>query len=205
MTKTLTYSGIAIVNLFVILLFVTSKSYAQLGMAVALYPIIAYLTLKLIPRTSPAKQFVNTNVTPAVTSTVVVPREKVDIVDIDKRTFLKMVGTAGISFFIFSLLGRRVEDLIFNKTQNSNTNSNIGLPPSPNNQGVSLPNDEYRISEIDDGVVSYYGFINKDGGWLIMREDTEENSFRYAKGTVGFSKNWSGRENLKYDYYHDLF
>lgn len=212
MTKTLSYTGVAIGALAVILLFVTSKSYFQLGAAIVLYPILAYLTLKLIPRTThgyatgvPTNQNVTAAFTPNAQASVVIPG-KVDIVDIEKRTFLKLVGTAGLSFFVFSLLGRKAEDLIFNRA------SSIGnqiLPPT-----TSTPSDgatpvvikeEYKISEIDDGIISYYGFVNKNGNWQIMREDSPGNSFRYARGESDFSKNWQNRENLRYDYYDSLF
>lgn len=216
MTKTLSYTGLIIAAFFVIVLFVTSKSYTQLYTAILLYPILTYIMLIVFPRSDQSdhtQQQSSHNIAEIVPEKsgknlkLAIPREKVEIVDIDKRTFLKLIGTAGISFFLFSILGRRAEDYIFSKTQG------LGLTPSQNSapnvsmspQGGSLPSDEYKISEIDDGMISFYGFINKNGNWLIMREDTQENSFRYAKGESGFSNNWGNRSNLKYDYYHNLF
>lgn len=210
MTKTLSYTGVAIGALVVILLFVTSKSYLQLGAAIILYPVFAYLTLKLIPRTevyvagtatpTPNIATAINPIAPNVQANVVLP-SKVDVVDIEKRTFLKLVGTAGLSFFVFSLLGRKAEDLIFNRTNNLSNQ----LLPNTTNDPKTVVTDEYKISEIDDGVVSYYGFVNKSGNWQIMREDTPGNSFRYARGETDFSKNWLNREKLQYDYYDSLF
>lgn len=210
MTKTLSYAGVAIGALIVILLFVTSKSYLQLGAAIVLYPIFAYLTLKLVPRQvevhaaapAPVIGIGTQGGIPNVSANVVMPG-KVDIVDIEKRTFLKLVGTAGLSFFIFSLLGRKAEDIIFNRS----TNISNQLLPNTNTTAdtTTVATDEYKISEIDDGVVSYYGFVNKKGNWQIMREDTPGNSFRYARGDTDFSKNWLNREKLQYDYYDSLF
>lgn len=221
MTRTLSYTGLAIVTIFVVMLFVTSKSYGQLYAAILLYPILTYLTLRVFPRveqeaviqtTQPIGSIIaeKTAAKESKNLNLAIPREKVEIVDIDKRTFLKLIGTAGASFFLFSILGRRAEDYIFNKTQGLN---NLNFLPSQNNtpnlsmspQGGSLPSDEYKISEIDDGIISFYGFVNKNGNWLIMREDTQENSFRYANGDSNFTKNWGGRTDLKYDYYHNLF
>lgn len=218
MTKTISYTGLIIVTLFVVMLFVTSKSYAQLYAAVLLYPVLTYVTLKVFPRVDQDEYIQPTEPTNNIAIKVpdkekrdlkvMVPREKVEIVDIDKRTFLKLIGTAGVSFFLFSLLGRRAEDYIFNKTQGlglstpqQSNEPSFGTSP----QGGALPSNEYKISEIDDGLISFYGFVNKNGNWLIMREDTQENSFRYAKGETGFSKFWSDRTSLKYDYYHNLF
>lgn len=217
MTKTISYTGLIIVTLFVVMLFVTSKSYTQLYAAILLYPVLTYVTLKVFPRVDQTEYFTTTEPTNTVAVKapekmtknlkVDVPREKVEIVDIDKRTFLKLIGTAGVSFFLFSLLGRRAEDYIFNKTQglglNLQQNSTPDLNMSP--QGGSLPGNEYKISEIDDGLVSFYGFVNKNGNWLIMKANTQENSFRYAKGETRFSKFWGNRISLKYDYYHNLF
>ncbi len=50
MNKTLTYAGFAAACLFVILLFVTAKSYTQLGLAIVIYPLVAYFALKIFPR-----------------------------------------------------------------------------------------------------------------------------------------------------------
>lgn len=207
MGKTLTYSGFAIASLFIILAFVTAKTYTQLAIAVILYPALAYFALKILPRkTRKAGAF--TIKIPARSAQKVeeVRREKVEVADIDKRTFLKLVGAAGLSFFIFSLLGRRVEALLFGKALESGITTSPGNPAGGEvDMTGSLPASGYRISEIDDNILSYYGFTNKDSAWLIMREDTQTNSFRYARGDSGFSRNWSKRENLKYDYYYKLF
>ncbi len=210
MSKELKYTAVVIISIFVVLLFITSKSYIQLFVAIATYPVVVYLILKVFPRVAyehieelkPSDQ--TAGIVALKTEDV---REKVDIADIDKRTLLKFIGTAGASFFIFSLLGRRAEDYIFNKTQNFASNPSLNVPSfNQPTQTNAQPPDEYKISEIDDnGVVSYYGFLNKSGGWMVMRENTQENSFRYSKGDSGFSINWGGRADLKYDYYHNLF
>ena len=203
MSKTLTYSGFVIASILMVLVFVTAKTYPQLTIAVVLYPLLAYFALKLFPRKNPKAPVFTTKI-PArsVQKVEEVKREKVDVADIDKRIFLKLVGTAGISFFLFSLLGRRVESLLFGRAIDSGTNS-IGTIPA--GQTESLPTEGYRITEVDDGVIAFYGFTNKDSSWLIMRGDTEAGSFRYVRGKSNFPGNWNSRENLKYDYYHNLF
>lgn len=204
MGKTLTYTGFAISSLLIILAFITAKTYTQLAIAILLYPMLAYFALRFFPRI--------THKAPAITIRIParpaqraeeVRRDKVDVADIDKRTFLKLIGAAGLSFFLFSLLGKRVEALLFGKAVESPTS-----PPGPAEGEVtdtSLPTSGYRITEIDDSIVAFYGFTNKEGAWFIMREDTDTGSFRYSKGDSGFSRNWSNRKNLKYDYYHNLF
>lgn len=198
MNKTLTYSGFTISALVVILVFLTAKTYTQLVIAVILYPLLAYFALKVLPRRS--------GDAPAITIKLPArPVRKVEqvnqgkvVADIDKRTFIKLIGATGISFFLFSLFGRRAESLLFGQNI-----SNFGSTPAEPAQSTQSMQG-YKITEIDDGLVSYYGFTTVSGGWMIMREDTETSSFRYAKGNSGFSNNWRGRENLKYDYFFNL-
>ncbi|HJY98369.1 MAG TPA: hypothetical protein VJ227_01500 [Patescibacteria group bacterium] len=208
MGKTLTYSGFLISAFLVIFAFVTAKTYTQLAIAVLLYPLIAFFALKLFPR--------KTNGVSNVTTAVQIsPRpypkaedtdnHRVEVADVDKRTFLKLIGAAGLSFFIFSLLGRRVETLLFGKAMQSRVDELGGAPSTETSPTTGSPTEGYRIAEIEDGVITYYGFTNKSGGWLIMKEVTDSSSFRYAKGESDFPGNWANRENLKYDYFYNLF
>jgi hypothetical protein len=189
-----------------IFIFVTAKTYTQLGIAVILYPLLAYFALKVLPRK-------NAN-TPAIT--IQIPsrpvqtaqggkHEKVEVADIDKRTFLKLIGSAGISFLLFSILGRRLDSLLFGGALNSGINTG-GTGAGNQAAQAAQPTEGFKISEIDDsGAISYYGFVNQDGGWLIMKQDSDTSSFRYVKGNLNFSGNWGIRETLKYDYYYKLF
>ena len=105
MKKILTYTGLTLAGVLLVVLFVTAKTYAQLGIAVALYPIIAFFALKTFPRKNNDKPLVTIHipkpVVPEVTKTVKVEGTGVEINDIDKRTFLKLIGATGISFFLF--------------------------------------------------------------------------------------------------------
>lgn len=57
----------------------------------------------------------------------------------------------------------------------------------------------YKISDIDDGNAQYdyFGFLDKDGNWYIMRQDVTSGAFRYAKGASGY--NWSNRASKTYN------
>lgn len=208
MTKTLTHSSLLIVSLLIIgALFVTSQNYSQLAIAVVLYSGLIFIGFKLFPHSIriqkkaaqtppelPQKQMEEASL----------KREPAYIADMDKRTFIKLIGATGISFFVFSLLGRRAESLIFGSPGDSRG------APQPNNSGNQAvaadlsPTAGYRISEIAEGDISYYGFIDTKGGWLVMRQDINESTFRYAKGTSSFPESWSNREKLQYDYYYNL-
>lgn len=108
MRKTLTYPGFAVATLAVIAVFVTAKSYAQLGLAVLLYPLLAYFAFIIFPR----KATVHTtkHEEPKV-SIEPEPKkepktEELVIKDIDRRAFLKFIGATGLSFFSLLSLGK---------------------------------------------------------------------------------------------------
>ena len=210
MRKTLTYSGFATASMAVAGTFLTSRTYTQLGIAVFLYPLLVYFAYRLFVRkTKKAPAIaVQLPVKPAKkveVETAKPQREGKGIMDIDKRDFLKMIGAAGVSFFLFSIFSKKSKPLFFG----NNAGSEIGtLEDSVGNKidpAERQPTDSYRISEIDDDFIAFYGFINKDGAWYIIKEDPDDGSFRYAKGELNFNNNWTDRENLKYDYFHNIF
>lgn len=205
MTKVLTYTSFILAAMLVVVAFVTARSYSQLAIAVVLYPALAYFALKLFPRGGTNTPFVTVEIHPKAQGGQgpQIPREQVDVADIDKRTFIKLVGATGASFFLFSLLGRRMETLLFERYLPT-IGTRAENSQEEKNSSQAIP-EGYKISEIDDNVISFYGFTNKQGAWLIMREDTNTNSFRYCRGTKDFKTNWDRREQLDYDYYHNLF
>lgn len=211
MKKTLAYIGFGLSVIVVIATFVTAKTYIQLVIAIIFYPLLAYFALKLFPRgnqiATAAPVMVSQPVAPTYNSPAPINfgDKKVEIVDIDKRTFLKLIGTAGITFFLFSILGRKVNELVFGQALQSQFGNSENLTNNQTVTNESQITEGYRISEIDDDIVSYYGFTNKEGNWLIMKEDSDNNTFRYAKGSSEFSKYWNSRKTLKYDYYYNLF
>jgi hypothetical protein len=211
MRKTITYSGFAAVSLAVVAAFMTAKTYTQLGIAVLLYPLIVYFAYRLFIRRT-RKVPVVTPVQPAVQPVETVKVEKVKakkegtgISDNDKRDFLKMIGAAGLSFFLFSIFNRRAEGLFFGKAAGSGITTLEDSTGKKINPAERQPTDNYLISEIDDNLIAFYGFTNKDGAWFILKEDPDEGSFRYIKGESNFSNNWTNRDNLNYDYYHNVF
>lgn len=190
--------------LIVSALFVTSQNYSQLALAIVLYPMLIFLGFKLFPQGIRIrnKTIQKPPELPQNKIGTAIPKDaSTHITDIDKRTMLKLIGATGASFFLFSLLGRRAENMFFAGTAGTvvNTQNNGGSQSGPS------PTDGYKISEIDEeGAFTFYGFTDKDGGWLIMREDTDELNYRYAKGSSDFPSNWTNRENIAYDYYHKI-
>jgi len=206
MKKIIFYLTFIASSFAIVWLFITSTTYIQLAVATLLYPPLAYFAFVIFPRNSRKKVVIQQ--APTVAATQVVTNQTVEpdsgnsgILDENKRDFLKMIGAAGISFFLYSIFARGSGPLFFGKSEDSASQKDGSGKISP----APSPTDGYQISEIDDSYVSYYGFTNHDGGWFIMKEDTDSGSFRYAKGSADFSGNWSSRENLEYDYYHNVF
>lgn len=217
MRKVLTYTSFSVLSLIVVLVFVTAKSYTQLGAAVLLYPVAAYFAYKLFVNKANkhseitlelpigAKTDLEQEEDMQENSIVGENLERVSVIDIEKRAFLKLVGATGLSFFLFSLINRRTGSLF---SRSGSSGETTLLDPSGNKitPAERQVTDGYKISEIDDlNIVSYYGFINKEGGWLIMKEDSDTGSFRYIKGDSEFPTYWSRREKLNYDYFHNTF
>jgi hypothetical protein len=215
MKKTITYAAFIIVAILIIVAFVSAKTYTQLAIDIIIYPLFVLIAYKIFVRgtilTLPVKDkpsFIESQIPPAKTAkkNEELQYARVEVADVDKRTFLKIIGTVGLSYFIFSILGQKVGSLFSGKALNSGIGQ-LGL--APQNESVTaggLTTEGYTISEIDDtSPITYYGFVNKDGAWFIMKEDVEGNTYRYAKGNSDFSNNWKGRDNLKYDYYFNLF
>lgn len=64
----------------------------------------------------------------------------------------------------------------------------------------------FNVSEVDTaGNVKYYGFLDPNGVWIIMREDTSTGTFRYATGGSGYAANWAGRSDLTYGLFSEVF
>lgn len=213
----ITYSGFAIAFIGVILAFITATTYTHLIIAILLYPLLIFFAYKIFPirsqnfdsgerLTQGRLQGLSYKVTKPIEIDDTVSKKQFSVNDIDKRSFLKLIGATGISFFLISIFGRKVESLLLNDQNLVQSPSFIGDMPVNKTSAVSTsPTDAYNISEIDEGAVSFYGFINKDGGWFIMKGDTDTGSFRYVKGDSDFPGNWNNRENLKYDYFHEVF
>lgn len=189
-------------------IFITATTYTQLGIAIVLYPLLAVFAYKVFTRRKSHRSAVQeptVTVKPQVATEKVKTQPKIVVDDIDKRTFLKLMGATGISFFLLSIFGRRVESLMFGGQNLTQTPAFTGNSEVDKPNPTASPTDGYNISEIDDNIISYYGFIKGDDSWFIMRGDTNTGSFRYIKGKSDLPANWQNRENLKYDYFSKVF
>jgi hypothetical protein len=124
--------------------------------------------------------------------------------DVDRRDFLKLVGTAGVLAFIFGIFSKKSVSF-FNNTPAITAASLIDPSGKKINPAQQSATDNYSISEIDDSTpTAYFGFINEHGQWYIMKEDAS-GAFRYVKGDSNFESNWVVRDGLNYDYFNNVF
>lgn len=216
MRKFLTYYSLIMVAFATIFVFMSVTAYSQLVVPILLFPLLAYFAFEVFPSHSEEKAYVSQDLSatkPAssglannIESGTIEPKvENEGIANFDKRAFLKIVGAAGISLFLYSILIKRGEIPFFSKALGSGA---VTLQDSEGNKidpAEKQPTDGYSITEIDDSIISYFGFTNKDGAWFIMREDTDNGSFRYTSGKKNFSSGWDKRENLTYDYFNNVF
>ena len=75
---------------------------------------------------------------------------------------------------------------------------------------MANPTEFYKIADIDDngpGNISYYGAIDVNGNWYILKEDrsVSPNTYRYAVGTSDYPTNFNNRALLSYGYFYDKF
>ena len=215
MKKTLTYSGFALTGLVEVFAFVTANTYLQLGIAIVFYPLLVFFAYKIfinkkrkVPAVTTQTSSPESVVVPekeVEVETAEVEKEGISIADVDKRLFLKLIGAAGLSYFVFSIFNRRSEALFFGRAAGSGITALEDSTGKKIDPAERQPTDSYIISEIDDNLIAFYGFTNKEGAWFIMKEDPDNGSFRYTKGDSNFPGGWTGRSDLKYDYYHNVF
>src|SRR3990167_10191345 len=162
MTKSIvTYSSLVFACLVVVVAFVTATTYTQLAVAAILYPILIFFAYKVLPLrimvwdSKKAEPEVEEKVQ-AHEKSDQTESETTGISDINKRAFLKLIGATGLSFFLISIFGRRVESLLFGQNLVQIPTSVGNLPGSTNIASTASPTQEYTISEIDDNIVGYY-------------------------------------------------
>lgn len=221
MKKILIYYSFIIVTLMVVVGFVTATNYIQLATAVVFFPLFAYFAVRVFPQRSRAINL------PKEAVAIVEPigaktPEKLDKetiklkkegVDVDRRMFLKLIGSAGLSLFFFSMFTKRAEAAFFGSVPGPGTVSIKDTAGNKIDPSEKQPTDGYRINQVDetsDPPYSYYGFSNKTGAWFIMRETTsgvDEGQYRYRKGSSDFPTGWSNRTTSPgtYDYFDNIF
>jgi hypothetical protein len=185
--------------------FLSAMNLPQFISALIFSPMAVYFLLLVRPRQKAAFPLPIIKKAAAEVQAVESLAQPSDTVDTDRRNFLKLIGSAGILAVILGLFSKRsgIPSFLGNADNGEpltlrNASGNV-IDPAENS-----PTSGYNISQIDDSTPAYFGFVNKDGAWFIMREG-EDNAFRYAKGTNSFTTNWESRAKLNYDYFDKVY
>jgi hypothetical protein len=229
MKKLIIYYNFIAVTTLILAGFSTAESVPQLLSATIFYPIFAYFALLIIPKRGKAIQLpkkvkmkkkkpkmVKSMATKGAL-TEVEPEELKEIktpgkrkYDFDRRSFIKLIGSGGVAVFIFSVFGlKRAQAAFFGSVPGPGI---VGVKDSSGTRidpAIKHPTDGYRVAELDDTsdpTYSYYGFIDKDGAWFIMREEST-GTYEYTAGSSGFAAAWALRDDpgTTYQYYDAVF
>jgi hypothetical protein len=214
MKRLLIYYSFIIVSLIVVVGFISSTNYIQLIAAALFFPLFVYFASRVFPRKIRAIHLPKEPVIVIQSADKKLPQKidpeitklKKEGVDIDRRMFLKLIGSAGLSLFLFSLFTKRAEAAFFGSAPGPGV---VALKDSSGNKidpAERQPTDGYKITDIDDSSPAYYGFVNKNGAWFIQREGVS-GDYRYIRGSSNYSTNWTNRTSpsLTYDYFDNVF
>ena len=192
----------------------SAKTSSQLLNSFIYLPLIFYFGLRLL-RSTPTRKASRPSEKTTVDSAQALVRAKsiaaidpepvAGVPDNNKRIFLKLMGSAGISLVLMALFTKKAQASFFGSSP-----VGPGVVGVKDIAGVRIdpaekkPTDGYAITDIDDaGTPAYYGFVKKTGAWYILKNTS--GAFLYAKGASGYSANWTGRAALTYDYFNTVF
>lgn len=203
--------------------FVSARSIGQLGSALLFLPLCLYFLRLVLPRKisnpkshkKPSTGFVELNVTKQkeelpklelIEGEEIPPKKERGEFDLDRRMFLKLIGSAGITIFLFSIFTKKAEAAFFGSVPGPGTvavKDSLGAAIDP---AIKQPTDGYTLAQIDDALtVIYYGYLDKTGNWYILKEDVSASTYRYFKGASSFTTNWTNRASLAYDFFDVIF
>lgn len=198
--RLLIYYCFIVTTTLVVVSFLSANTLPQWAASSLFSPLVIYFFLLIWPRRSQIPPLVQIFEQPV--KAAVHPKKNLDE---DRRDFLKLIGTAGVSIFLYNLFLRRNATPLFGTA--TSPSSPLALKNTQGeviNPAEKSPTQGYYISQIDDSTISYFGFINNLGQWFIMRQDAD-NAYRYCRGDKDFTTNWAGRAKLTYDYFDNVF
>ena len=129
-------------------------------------------------------------------------------IDESKRKFLKIAAGTSLATAIMMFVNRKsVGAAFFGSVPGPGTVAVKDIKGNKVDPAQRQPLDGYNISDIDDGgIIRYFGFINKDGGWYVLQEDTLNNTIRYRVGDTGYVAAWGARTTgAPYGLFNDVF
>ncbi len=204
--KLLLYYNFILVTIMAVMGFAGASSIPQFLSAILFLPLAFYFWRLVWPKRS-KKLAIPPEVIPAVLEVKAeetkIPKGKIQTLkhyDLDRRKFIKLIGSAGLTVFLFSIFTRKAQAAFFGSVPGPGTVALKNTAGTQIDPAEKHPTDGYKIARVDDSTPAYYGFLNKDGAWFIMREESS-GIYKYAKGDTSFSTNWGNRGEEGFDYY----
>ncbi len=130
-----------------------------------------------------------------------------EVKDINRRLFLKLIGSAGFSAFFLSLVTKDAQAAFFGSVPGPGTVALKDTSGAKIDPAKHHPTDGYEISDIEDASSpAYYGFVHKTGAWYIIKE-ASDGTYRYVKGSSSYSTGWTDRADpsTTYQYFDIVF
>lgn len=214
MKKILVYYSFVVITVMTLMGFVGSTTLPQLISAVLFFPLVVYFGLLIIPEKKQALTLpIKKQKAPPKSTKGTIRLQKIDeksqkgIFDKDRRTFLKLIGSGGLSVLVLSIFGAKsAQAAFFGSVPGPGVVSLKDIAGNQIDPSEKQPTDGYKIAELDDSSPAFYGFVNKAGYWFIIKEDPA-GTFRYENGVADtdFATNWTDRASLTYGYFGDEF
>jgi len=209
----LVYYSLLFINVLFISVVLNYKAGDNLLILLVLMPLEIYFIFKLFLKFKKLLVFKNKKRISSMEENIfnfkmdeVLVLEKYDGVrEIDKRKFFKLAAGAGVGVIAAMLLNpQKAGAAFFGSVPGPGT---VGIKDSAGDlvdPAIKSPTDGYGIMNVDDDGThpNYYGFVNKDGAWYIVRE-AADGSFSYVKGNSGYD--WSERASESYASYDSTF
>lgn len=189
------------------------KRFGNFVLVVMLIPVPLVLILEFIKKIKDKKSKILINQKSTEIIKVDDPSETENI-DESKRKFLKLLAGTGLTTFLLYVLSpKKISAAFFgNGTGGS---GNVYLKDSDGNKispAVNSPTDGFGICDIATVETNnYYGYIDKNGRWYILKENSSGSSYQYASRinnvtiTDGYLVAWSGKSDLTYGNFSDAF
>ena len=213
MKKLFIYYGFVLVTIMTVMGFIGAKSISQLVSAVLFFPLMVYFFSLAMPRRNrvlvipkPVLATSGKRLQPKAKAKSEEPikLDKLKGFDVDRRMFIKLIGSAGLTLFFFSIFTKKAEAAFFGSMPGPGTVAVKDSTGAIIDPAIKAPTDGYKITQLDDSTPAYYGFVNKAGNWFIMKDDGA-GAYRYVKGASSFSTSWTNRATLTYDYFNIVF
>lgn len=78
-------------------------------------------------------------------------------------------------------------------------------PATEEKQDATLFHYKLARLPVPGDVLTYLGYLDKDGNWYITEIDETNGTMKYVKGTSGFTTAWSNRASQTYQDYNQVF